>query len=69
MSYAAVIPPRRDRHRMQHNADIGLFTEPSTHACSAGSIFAFIGLPEDDDVDLAILPHTEGGMVTVSFIF
>ncbi|MBW2217281.1 MAG: hypothetical protein JRF34_08820 [Deltaproteobacteria bacterium] len=29
MSYAAVIPPRRDRHRMQHNADIGLFTEPS----------------------------------------
>jgi len=41
----------------------------ATHPCSAGSNFAFIGLPEDDDVNLAILPHTEGAMVNVSFIF
>ncbi len=39
------------------------------HFISAFIHDAFIGLPEDDDVDLAILPHTEGGMVTVSFIF
>ena len=39
------------------------------HFISAFIHDAFIGLSEDDDVDLAILPHTEGAMVKVSFIF
>ena len=38
------------------------------HFISAFIHDAFLGLPEDD-VDLTVLPHTEGAMVTVSFIF